>query len=69
VADDDRFDGQLLDDLVEVIRDLADGLAGEDFGVGVGLLGGVRVVGPPRDHRGIAGIGEDARPAVPAAGQ
>ena len=39
------------DDLVEVVGDLADGLAREHLGVRVGLLDGLGVVGPARRQR------------------
>ena len=42
------FGVERADHLAEVVGDLPDGLAGEDLGVGVGLLDGVGVVGPAR---------------------
>ena len=43
----------------EVVGDLADGLVGEDLGVGVGLLDGVGIVGPAGGDGGVAGLLED----------
>ena len=60
---------ELADDLVEVVGDLADGLVGEHLGVGVGLLDGLGVVRPARRERGVAGLLEERRPAIPAARQ
>jgi hypothetical protein len=50
-----------------VIRHIPDPLVGEDLGVRLGLLDGLRVVGPAGGERGIPGVGEDRGPVVPAA--
>ena len=69
VPDDGRLLLEPADDRVEVVGDLADGLVREDLGVGVGLLHRVGVVRPARRQRGVAGLLEQRRPAVPAARQ
>ena len=69
VPDDRRLALQPADHRGEVVGDLSDGLVGEDLGVGVGLLDRVGVVGPAGRERRVAGLLEDRRPAVPAAGQ
>ena len=45
------------------------GLVREHVGLRVRLIDGLGVVGPARDERGVAGLFEDRRPAVPTAGQ
>jgi hypothetical protein len=46
VADDGWLLLQLADDLVEVVRDLPNGLVREDLGLGFRLGDGLRVVRP-----------------------
>jgi len=60
---------QRTDHVGEVVGHLPDGLVGEDLGVGVGLLDGLGIVGPAGRQRRVAGLLEDRRPAVPAAGE
>jgi hypothetical protein len=67
VPDDGRLHRQAADDLVEVIRDLPDGLVRHDLGMRVRLADGFGVVGPPRRERRVAGLLERRGPAVPAA--
>ena len=67
VPDHRRLLVQRLDDRRVVVGHLSDRLVGEDFGVCLGLLDGLRVVGPPGSQRGVAGVGEDGGPPVPAA--
>jgi hypothetical protein len=69
VADDRRLLVEAADDGLEMVSDLADGLAGEHLGMGRGLLDRLGVVGPARGQGHIAIVVEDLRPAVPAAGQ
>jgi hypothetical protein len=66
VADDRRLPVQPSDDLLEVIGDLADRLAGERMRMGLGLLDRLRVVRPPGCHCHVAALLEEGRPAVPA---
>jgi hypothetical protein len=67
VADHDRLSIELADHLREMVGDVADGLVGEGVGVCVRLGDGLRVVGPAGRERGVAGLVEHRRPAVPAA--
>jgi hypothetical protein len=66
-------DGWLLveprDHLGVTIGHLSNGFVGEDLRVCVCLLDGLRVVGPARCDRGVGGLLEQVRPAVPAARQ
>jgi hypothetical protein len=69
MADDRGLLVEALDDLVEVVGDLADRLMGEGLGVLFGLGDGVGVVGPARGQRHVTGPFEDRGPAVPAVRQ
>src|SRR5438045_1468309 len=52
-----------------MVSDVSDGLVGEDFGMLVGLLDRLGVIGPSGCERCVAGLIENRRPAVPAMGQ
>jgi hypothetical protein len=67
VADDRRLLVQSSDDLLEMIGDLADRLAGEDLRMSLGLLDGLRVVGPLRRQGHVTVLLEEGSPTVPAA--
>ena len=67
VSDDRRLLVERPDHGGVVIGHLTDRLVGEHLGMGLGLLDGLRVVGPARGQRGEAGVGEDPCPTVPAA--
>lgn len=69
MSDEGRLPGQPLDDLVDVIGDLSNGLAGENVGVCVRLGDGRRIVRSAWGERGIASVFEHRSPAIPAAGQ
>src|SRR6185312_6067782 len=69
VPDDGGLLVERADDVAEVVGDLADRLAGEDLGVLLGLADRLGVVGPAGGDGDVAGLLEDAGPAIPAAGQ
>lgn len=69
VADDGRLPRKRPDDLIEVVRDLSNGLVREDFRVRVRLADGLGIVGPARRERGVARLLSHRCPAVPAARQ
>jgi hypothetical protein len=69
VAHDHGLLLQAADDFLDVVGDLPDRLAREDVRVRLGLLDRVRIVGPARGERDVAGLLEVPRPAVPAAGE
>jgi hypothetical protein len=66
VADHRGFAFELEDHRLEVVRDLADGLAGEDLRMGLRLLDRVRIVGPARTDRAVIATFDQLRPPVPA---
>src|SRR5258708_7906677 len=68
MADDGGLRLELTDGVNVVIRDLLDALVGKDLRVVLGLLNGVRVIGPARRERGVALLFEQRAPIVPAAG-
>ena len=69
MADDGGLRLELADGVNVVIRDLLDPLVGKDLRVLLGLLDGVRVIGPARRERGVALLFEQRSPAVPTAGE
>ena len=69
MADDGRLRLELADGVNVVIGDLLDPLVGKDFRVLLGLLDGVRVIGPARRECGVALLFEQCTPVVPTAGE
>src|SRR5258707_791067 len=69
MTDEGRLLVESTDDLLEVVRDLADGLVREDLGMRVCLGHSLGIVRPAGSECGIAGLLEDHRPAIPTAGQ
>src|SRR6266581_9251001 len=67
MADDGGLGLELADGVNVVIGDLLDALVGKDLRVVLGLLDGVRVIGPARRERGVALLFEQLAPVVPAA--
>jgi len=67
MADDGGLPLELADGVDVVIRGLLDALVGKDLRVVLGLLDGVRVIGPAWRERGVALLFEQLAPAVPAA--
>src|SRR5438094_743333 len=69
MADHGRLPIQLADDVLEMVGDLLDRLAGEDFRLGARLLDRLGVVRPARGERRVAGLLEEGLPPVPTAGK
>ena len=69
MTDDRRFAVELVDQVLDVVGDLADTLVGENIRVGVGLGDCLGIVGPAGLNRDVAGFLEQRGPAVPARGQ
>jgi hypothetical protein len=69
MTDDGRLALQLADHRFEVVGDLFDRLAGEDFGVRACLPDRLGIVWPARCQGGLARFLKEGLPAVPAAGQ
>src|SRR6266571_3262112 len=67
MADNGGLRLELADGVNVVIRDLLDALVGEDLRIFLGLLDGVRVIGPARRERRVALLFEKRAPVVPAA--
>jgi hypothetical protein len=68
VPDDCRLLVQPADLLGRMVGDLTNRLAREHVRLCIGLLDGLRIVGPVNLDRGIARLVEDGHPAIPAAG-
>src|SRR6266571_3917209 len=69
MADDGGLRLELADGVDVVIGDLLDALVSEDLRVLLGLLNGVRVIGPARCERRVAPLFEQLAPVVPTAGE
>ncbi len=69
MADDGWLPLELSDGVNVVIGDLPDPLVGKDLRVLLGLLNGVRVIGPAWRERGVALFFEERAPVVPTAGE
>src|SRR2546421_6629348 len=69
MADDSGHRLELADGVNVVIRDLLDALVGKDLRIFLGLLNGVRVIGPARCDRRVALLFEQLAPVVPTAGE
>ena len=69
MTDDGRLPLQLADDVLEMVGDLLDRLAGEDFRLGARFFDRLRVVRPARCERRVAGLLEEGLPPVPTAGK
>src|SRR6266702_3487957 len=69
MADDGGLRLELADGVDVVIGNLLDALVGEDLRVLLGLLNGVRVIGPARCESRVALLFEQLAPVVPAAGE
>src|SRR2546421_3262742 len=69
MADDGGLPLELMDGVDIVLRHLLDALVGKDLRVTLGLLDGVRVIGPARRESRVALLLEERTPAVPTAGE
>ena len=69
VADEGGLGIEQPDHVGQVVGDVLDRLLGEDIGVGVRLGDGLRIVGPARGERAVAGCLEGLPPPIPASGE
>ncbi len=65
MADDSRLPLELADGVDVVICDLLDPLVGKDLRILLGLLDGVRVIGPARCERRVFLLLKECTPAIP----